>query len=927
MINILKKFANTKDWIKIKGLIKEKASFLWIMNMDKEILDEEGEICPETSRNFCLDFVKSGFLETRRNRVPYVFQCEKGLFAFFSPVFLNDELMGVIGACRIKPRHIPLGVREIKGLPKKEGFVSFIEGEEIIVLKEILQREGEFISNLTSSFLKILLKDIELSEKEDEFLALSEAYKLFSGEYSGEVQKLGKQNLYFIIVDLIARAMGAEICSLMTVDKKTQEMKIEAAIGLDPIIMAKTRLKVGEGIAGYVAKTGKPLLVTDIDNDPRFKIRAYKSNRYYTKSLISVPLIVDGEVFAVVCVNNKTTREPFSQQDLDILTLLLSRIIRSADGEIIPFPIKFKETSDLVIRNEELQREIDSYRGKIASIFDEKKRLSEEKEKLSEKIKNIEELLEIERKKSSELSEILEKREDVEYLKELLEKEKLKAELLEQELSILKEKSKEKVEISKIEEEIIEQFKKEAIEMIGEEKEEDLAKALEEEREAGRKKDGKIKELTLQIETLKREKVKEEVALLKRQKELVKTIKLQKSRTEIEELSSERERIEVLLNIKRKIEGVAKLYEEAKKLKDKKQEVIHRETLERLRKQAAELEELRTQTRELSFLYKLSSTISNIISEDEIFDEVLKEAGEYFACDVSGYLILRDKKLFAFVKSDILLHGPKIEGFKRRMKNEWLRLNPIRKKNIKRQIFFRFTGEKGKTSVSISSYISSPIRGEKRKVIGVLFIASCKKDAFSKTSSNILSILTDQLGMAVERARLFLKEEILATRDELTHVFNFRYFSEALEKSFEIAKKRNRPLSMIMLDFDHLKFVNDTYGHVQGNRLIKTISRLIEKGVREGDIVGRFGGDEFGIILQDTSLEIAYNVSERIRRLIAEHKIFIENKPLSLTASLGISGFPSKDVHSPSDLIKIADTCLYRAKQEGRNKVVAWTGS
>ncbi len=913
-------FTKDKSFEKLKEIIFGiKCPYFFLMDKDGKSLYSEGKPCQQVDLSICKKFIINGFLKIRFEKKAIVSECKEGFFGFFSPIFLNDDFIGCVSGCNIASCKVPLGFREIGGKSTKTGFVSFVDSEEKDAFKEILEREAGLISAYTSSSIKILFKDIELLEKEDEILAISESYRVFSGEY-GAASSLGKQNLYFIMVDLISRAMGAEICSLMIIDKKKEEMRIEAAIGLDPLIMANTRVKIGEGIAGYVAKTGETLLVEDIDNDPRFKSRAYKSDRYHTKSLISAPLKANGDVFGVICVNNKTTREQFTKQDLDILNLLLSRIVKTANGEIAPSPIKFKETSDIILQNNALMKEIEEFRAS-ALAFDR------ERMELATRITSLEKEIEIERVRSQELrvksqeSGLKSQEEDVSYLKQLVEKESLKREVLEGELSILREelKKKEEIGMGRIEEEVIEKFKEEAFGLLEKEKEpEDTTKELEGERERSREKDDKIRELQKEIEELKKEKIKEEVSLLQRQKEMMERIKAQKPKTEIDELSEQKEKIEALLRIKEKIEDVAHLYEEAKKIKDKKGEAIHRESLEKLKKQATELEELKAQTAELSFLYKISASLANILDENELFEKTLCLSEDYFGFCFAGYIILKENKLKGGVRARILYSIPRIDGLKKRMLNDWLRWNPIRKKGIKRDVSLKTIGEKGKTPSKIKAYISAPIK-EKGKIIGVLSIASTKT-SFSPTSLRILSILTDQISMAVERARLFLKEEELATRDELTGVFNFRYFHEAMERNFEIAKKRATSLSFIMLDFDHLKYINDTFGHNQGNRLIKTIAHLIEKSVRKEDIVGRFGGDEFGVILPGTEINIGGEIAERIRKEIAEHKIIIEEKPFSLTASLGVSF--STLASSAEDLMKIADSCLYRAKQEGRNRVV-----
>ncbi len=908
--SLLSDFIKSQDWTTIKEVIKRiKCLYFWIMDVDGKLLYTEGEICPGIAKGYCQRFIRNGFFGVKKDENHIVNECEERALGFFSPIILNNQFMGVIGGCRITSYGAILGYRKIVGKTKRKGL---IESEETIVAKEILLQEARLIGSLASSSLKILFKDIVIREKEDEFSAISESYKIFSGEF-GVAKPLGKQNLCFIIVDLVARVMGAEICSMMIIDRKTEEMRIESAVGLDPIIMSRTKIKVGEGIAGYVARTGKPLLIEDIDNDPRFKHRSYQTNRYYTKSLLCAPLQIDHEIFGVVSVNNKVSRESFCPRDLETLTLLLSRIVQTADGEIVPFSIKLKETSDLVMQNEASIREIEGYKALIASV-------NEEKRILEEKIISLEHAVEREKGDKQNVGT----QEDVEYLKELVKRGNLKVQTMEEEILLLREalKKKEHTEISKIEEDVIESFKQEAMALLDERKEKsELVEELEAEREKGR-------ELSMQLEKLKMEKVKDEVAMLKKQKEMIELIgaqKTQKPKDELEELSAQKERIEMLYRVKQRMEEVANLYEGAKQIKDKKAEAVHKETLERLRRQADELEELRAQTKELTFLYKLSSTLANLLNEDEIFEKTIKAADDYFGYDIAGYIILKGKKFFGMINAKASYPTSRIIGLKRRMLNDWLNWNPIRNPKVKRLIETKIMGEKEQIGGHISSYLSSPIR-EKGKAIGVLFVASEKRGAFSHVSSNILSILTEQVSMAVERARLFLREEELATKDELTGVWNYRYFNETLEREVEMAKKKKFPLVMIMLDFDRLKYVNDTFGHYQGNRLIKTIAHLIEGGVREGDIVGRFGGDEFGIILPNAIPEIGYNVAERVRKRIASHKIVMGQKPFGITVSLGVSCFPHNGTISPSDLLKFADTSLYKAKELGRDRVVMAEG-
>jgi diguanylate cyclase (GGDEF)-like protein len=259
------------------------------------------------------------------------------------------------------------------------------------------------------------------------------------------------------------------------------------------------------------------------------------------------------------------------------------------------------------------------------------------------------------------------------------------------------------------------------------------------------------------------------------------------------------------------------------------------------------------------------------------------------------------------------------------MLNQWLDWNPRRKKSAKRKISIEIIGEEVKPipqkEEQVKVIISAPIK-ESDKVIGVLSVCSFKKDGFTPIEKRLLGIIADQISVALERSRLFAEMKESAERDELTKVYNFRYFEKFFDKEYELAIRHNQPLSLIVLDFDHLKYFNDTYGHQAGNRLIKTIAQLIQRKVRKTDWVTRFGGDEFTIVLPQTNQAGAMLVAEKIRSEIAKQEMKFNGKSYHLTASLGVATCYKEDKSfNAKMLVSRADHALYRAKEEGRNRV------
>jgi two-component system, cell cycle response regulator len=156
-------------------------------------------------------------------------------------------------------------------------------------------------------------------------------------------------------------------------------------------------------------------------------------------------------------------------------------------------------------------------------------------------------------------------------------------------------------------------------------------------------------------------------------------------------------------------------------------------------------------------------------------------------------------------------------------------------------------------------------------------------------------------------------------RDFLTGAFNRRYLDERLAGEMAFAKRHKRPLSLVMLDLDHFKAINDTHGHSIGDAVLQRVAQLLQTRVRTEDVVVRFGGEEFVILCRDTEPTSAVTMAERLRRLIAERPVCIGVLELPVTVSLGIAGM-GEDCQSPASLIEAADRQLYRAKGEGRNR-------
>lgn len=194
----------------------------------------------------------------------------------------------------------------------------------------------------------------------------------------------------------------------------------------------------------------------------------------------------------------------------------------------------------------------------------------------------------------------------------------------------------------------------------------------------------------------------------------------------------------------------------------------------------------------------------------------------------------------------------------------------------------------------------------------------------SKDPGSMCPLGTEDCPISSEIERLnaelqSLRQQVI--RDSLTGLFNKRHFTKALSTEMERSRRSQSPTSLILLDIDHFKSINDRYGHVAGDHVLEQFARTLEETVRMIDIPCRYGGEEFAIILLATPLPIAYHVAERLRAEIASTPIRAGNQSISITASLGVSGYDYGQASSPADLTRRADRQLYLAKQQGRNCV------
>ncbi|MGB9641089.1 MAG: diguanylate cyclase, partial [Anaerolineales bacterium] len=222
-----------------------------------------------------------------------------------------------------------------------------------------------------------------------------------------------------------------------------------------------------------------------------------------------------------------------------------------------------------------------------------------------------------------------------------------------------------------------------------------------------------------------------------------------------------------------------------------------------------------------------------------------------------------------------------------------------------------------------ASWMGVPL-GKDEHLNGILAVASYQPNAFSDEDFSLLISVAQQAKLAFDNARHHAQVEEQARRDSLTGALNHRIFLEKLDAMVKLARIENQPLSLIMLDIDFFKEYNDSYGHVLGDEVLRLAVNTIQKNIHVSDIVGRWGGEEFGVILANTSLEDACKVSERIRKTLANLSIQENEQTIPApTVSQGIACYPIQ-AQSPEELVVKADQALYFAKSGGRDQICVW---
>jgi diguanylate cyclase (GGDEF)-like protein len=221
---------------------------------------------------------------------------------------------------------------------------------------------------------------------------------------------------------------------------------------------------------------------------------------------------------------------------------------------------------------------------------------------------------------------------------------------------------------------------------------------------------------------------------------------------------------------------------------------------------------------------------------------------------------------------------------------------------------------------TLKSHLTLPLSAEE-EIIGCISLNSDQPNAFDAQDLQFFSVIGYQMAASLKHFQRFSSIRNIAIYDTLTNLYNRRYFEEKFEVEAQKSFYSGTSLSLVMVDIDHFKKVNDTFGHTEGDKVLLEIASLLKTSVRKKDTLARYGGEEFILILPEAGLEESSMIAERIRRLIENTPFEVGQARINLTVSLGISNLPSHRPKSKEELVKMADQALYDAKRGGRNRV------
>jgi len=327
--------------------------------------------------------------------------------------------------------------------------------------------------------------------------------------------------------------------------------------------------------------------------------------------------------------------------------------------------------------------------------------------------------------------------------------------------------------------------------------------------------------------------------------------------------------------------------------------------------------EIIKQFKQLHTLLEINEKIVTEQSLPELLDYIVRSAVNLLKADAGTLRLPNEEQNVLVLKSvygthrkfgqiDLPIDENSTAGL------SYLKGRPVSFSNISKEPLYPWNGEESK---KFPSFLTVPLKA-RGKNLGILSLYR-RKEKFSSSEIEIAEIFASQATLAIMNRTYLDQFHRAAITEELTGFYNRGYFYQRLREEMHRAERTDLPLSLLVIDFDHLKIINDSYGHLAGDKALKEVSKIIRACIRKVDIPARYGGDELVVILPETDSISAFNVAERMRKKVANT---LSEGDISFTVSIGIAIYP-KDATQSQTLFERADQAMYQAKQKGANRV------
>lgn len=320
----------------------------------------------------------------------------------------------------------------------------------------------------------------------------------------------------------------------------------------------------------------------------------------------------------------------------------------------------------------------------------------------------------------------------------------------------------------------------------------------------------------------------------------------------------------------------------------------------------------------LKTLLEVGRLISSNYPMPKVIKRISSKLRKLLRTDDCSIMILDEhSRELAFAESSGLTHweyqnirftlGEGIAGWVAKHKK------PVLIADVRKDPRFKVVEDQKRTMVSM---ISAPLM-VKRRVIGVISLTTRNEaQVFTNLELELVVLLSAHISLAIENNRLYE----ISVLDGLTNVYNRRYLEQRMSEEVAYSKRYGKEMTVCLLDIDFFKRLNDQYGHLAGDFVLKRVSFMLKQALREYDVVARYGGEEFAVILPTTPKQVGASIAERLRTGIADTEFVYKDKVIKTSISCGVSCFPD-DGETSESLIATADKALYVAKGQGRNQV------